>query len=293
MKPLRSLFALYSLVMIGCGDSVGDSGDGEGCNLGSSDDENESTEGSGAPPMADSTGSPTPTTGSTETADDSSGSGTTIMCYLFEQDCPDGQKCMPYTNDNGTWNAWGCFPVDDNPGEPGDPCTVTGSGTAGMDDCAVGSMCWDVDSETNTGTCVALCGGSEAEPSCDQTTECAFITDVLPLCLQTCNPVDQDCPSGEGCYLTPTTDEWFCGPVDSEKGYGDACELFNDCMPGFVCVDGGEFPMGCPHSRCCTEVCDYTAPEGDEPKCPEGQTCLPYDEGAPPWLQNVGICEVL
>lgn len=264
---------------------------GDGCNA-CGDDRGDPTEASVATSMADSTVSST--AGSTEPADDSSGSGSIIMCDVFEPECPSGEKCMPYTIGHGTWNSMGCFPVDGNPGEPGDECTVVGSGTSGMDDCAVGAMCWGVDSETNMGTCVALCGGSEADPSCEDPTECAFITEVLPLCLQTCNPVDQDCPTGEGCYLTFFPEEWFCGPGDSEKGYGDACDAFNDCMPGLICENASEFPMGCPHTPCCTEICDYTAPEGDEPKCPEGQMCLPqFEMNPPPGLENVGICGVL
>ena len=43
------------------------------------------------------------------------------QCNPFTQDCPEGEKCMPWANDGGgSWNATRCSPISDNPGEPGE-----------------------------------------------------------------------------------------------------------------------------------------------------------------------------
>ncbi len=57
-------------------------------------------------------------------------------CDVWTQDCPEGQKCMPWANDgNTTWNATKCSPVDPNPGQPGDSCISEDFGYSGVDDC--------------------------------------------------------------------------------------------------------------------------------------------------------------
>ena len=94
------------------------------------------------------------------------GGGTGFECDVFAQDCPTGEKCVPWANDGGSeWNATRCSPVADDPGAPGDPCTVQGGPTSGIDDCDQQAYCWDVD-PANQGTCVAICMGDEASPAC-------------------------------------------------------------------------------------------------------------------------------
>lgn len=64
------------------------------------------------------------------------GGGTGFECDVFAQDCPPGEKCVPWANDGGgVWNATRCSPVDDDPAAPGEPCTVEGGPTSGIDDC--------------------------------------------------------------------------------------------------------------------------------------------------------------
>ena len=129
----------------------------------------------------------------------------TYECDLWTQDgCAEGDKCMPWANDGGSaWNAKRCSPVAENPGQPGDPCTVEGSGVSGIDSCDVGVMCWNVDAETNTGTCVAMCTGSEADPSCAGACDrCMIANDaVLILCLPLCHPAGDDCGDDEVCAV--------------------------------------------------------------------------------------------
>jgi len=228
------------------------------------------------------------------------GGGVSFECDIFAQDCPEGEKCMPWANDGGgAWNATRCSPIDDNPGQPGDECTVEGSGTSGIDSCDLGSMCWDVDPKTNIGTCVAMCTGDEANPICDDPdTSCAIANDgAIVLCLPACDPILQDCAEGQACY--PIQDAWSCAPdASGETGvYGDACEFINVCDPGYICLDASTVPAGqmCEGAAgCCTGVCDLTDPMGDA-QCEgsaEGQTCQPwYEEGAaPPGYEDVGAC---
>ncbi|MCX4242327.1 ribulose phosphate epimerase [Paraliomyxa miuraensis] len=228
------------------------------------------------------------------------GGGVSFECDIFAQDCPPGEKCMPWANDGGSaWNATRCSPIAMNPGQPGDECTVEGSGTSGIDDCDLGSMCWDVDPETNVGTCVAMCTGDESNPICeDPDTSCAIANDgAIVLCLPNCDPILQDCAEGQACY--PIQDAWSCAPdASGESGvYGDPCEFINVCDPGLICLGAGAVPPGeaCEGAAgCCTEVCDLTDPTGDAQCSGQagGQTCQPwYEEGsAPPGYEDVGAC---
>jgi Ca-activated chloride channel family protein len=113
------------------------------------------------------------------------GGGVSFECDLFAQDCMEGEKCMPWANDGGPLhNATRCSPVDPDPGQAGEPCSVEGSGVSGIDDCALGSMCWDVDAQ-GEGTCVAMCGGSAEAPLCDSGFWCYQGNDgALSLCLE-------------------------------------------------------------------------------------------------------------
>jgi len=216
-----------------------------------------------------------------------------IECDPFVQDCPVGEKCMPWADDGaGVWNATRCSPVDPDPNAPGEPCTVEGSGTSGLDSCDVGVMCFDVDPETNEGTCVAMCTGSPADPLCAEPEEACLIANdgVLVLCLDTCNPLEPACEPGTECYPSPTSDAFLCLPDSGEGEYGAPCEFTSACAPGHACLDGSVFPA-CAEASCCTPFCDITAGL----PCPDdalGVTCQPwYEDGmAPPGYENVGAC---
>ncbi|MBL8941975.1 MAG: hypothetical protein JNK45_02455 [Myxococcales bacterium] len=215
----------------------------------------------------------------------------TYECDLWTQDgCADGDKCMPWANDGGSaWNAKRCSPVAENPGQPGDPCTVEGSGVSGIDSCDVGVMCWNVDAETNTGTCVAMCTGSEADPSCAGACDrCMIANDaVLILCLPLCHPAGDDCGDDEVCAVI---DEVFqCVPafVSGGVGLGDACASASDCSPGLSCVGAAELPA-CDGDACCTPLCD----PGDAEGCAEvpGTACVELIAGVDGCTAAVGSC---
>jgi hypothetical protein len=219
-----------------------------------------------------------------------------VECDVWMQDCPEGEKCMPWANDGGSsWNATRCSEVADNPGQVGDECMVEGSGVSGIDDCDVGSMCYYVDPKTNLGTCVGFCQGSEEAPMCDSGFLCSISNDgVLILCRRECDPILQDC-SGSAACLPANGSEGFVCIVDAsgEMGVpGDPCEYLNSCDPGLYCGNAETVP-GCTRSSgCCTEFCDLTEAMPDAGCSLMGQVCEAwFNEGAaPPDLMHVGIC---
>ncbi len=224
------------------------------------------------------------------------GGGVSNECDIWAQDCAEGQKCMPWANDGGnSWNATKCSVLDANPAQPGDPCTVEGSGVSGIDNCDISSMCWNVDGETNMGVCVGFCEGSEQNPTCsDPDTGCSVSNEgVLILCLLFCDPLLQDCSMTEACY--GEENGFFCSPDASggdEGGYGDACEFLNACDAGLFCAEAVSVPDCVDAAGCCSEFCDLTDPAA---MCMgQGQECTAwYAEGqAPPGYEDVGACVI-
>lgn len=241
------------------------------------------------------------TTAEADTTDDGAGSfyalrpdggGLPNECDTFAQDCPPGEKCMPFANDGGnTWNALRCVPIDDDPDAPGEPCTVEGSAVSGIDSCALGAMCFDVDPETNAGTCVAMCTGSVADPQCAAADQACAITNdgVLTLCFDACDPLNPACGPDEGCY--PVNDDFFCLQTVAMPGaQGQPCGDLNSCDPGLACLESTAV-LDCAAGACCTEFCD-TAAGVPCPGADQGVTCQPwYERGAaPPGFETVGVC---
>ncbi len=199
---------------------------------------------------------------------------------------------MPWANDGGNaWNATRCSPIADNPGAPGDDCTVEGSGVSGIDSCELGAMCWNVDPDTLEGECVALCIGDIENPTCaDPASTCIINGDgTIVVCIPHCDPLIPDCSDGFVCV--PVNDNFQCVPdASGDMGAaGDPCEFINVCDPGLGCFDAMLTP-GCEGAfGCCTAFCDV----GDAmPPCLPGQQCVAYyPEGmAPSGLEDVGVC---
>jgi hypothetical protein len=217
------------------------------------------------------------------------GGGIAYSCDPWAQDCPAGDKCMPWAQHaDASWNATRCTPVAANPREPGDSCVAEGGGVSGVDDCALGAMCWDVDDD-GEGTCVALCSGSPDAPVCEADGHGCSISNggVLILCMPYCDPLMQDCPEGDACY--PETRGFFCSPDASEElgAFGDPCAYLNVCDPGLWCAPRSDVP-GCENDDgCCSAICDVA-----DPQCPgAGQSCEAYPAAgsAPP---GHGLCVI-
>ncbi|MEZ4448262.1 MAG: hypothetical protein R3B09_02200 [Nannocystaceae bacterium] len=220
-------------------------------------------------------------------------------CDVWDQNCLDGMKCNAWANDGGSaWNSTKCVPVDADPDAVGEPCSVVGSGVSGVDSCDKGAMCWNVDPETNMGVCVGLCQGNEdkctSDPSscCPPGSACTIpASGNLILCLQTCDPIIQDCEgSKDACY--PVSNGFQCAPdVSGDMGaIGDPCEFINVCDPGTFCGNPGAYP-GCDANAagCCTPFCSLK-----DPDCVMGTECLAwYDPmDVPPGYEDLGFCVI-
>ncbi|PCC75522.1 hypothetical protein SAMN02745121_00062 [Nannocystis exedens] len=309
----KRIVALPLFILLACGPKAGADTDGAV--------DTEPTDGKTTPGVFDSsssTGTTSTATGPGETTADDPSVGTTgdppgvststsgVMsttipvppdlgpgeCDPFGDDCPEGQKCTGYgdAGDNG-WHHLKCVPIDPQPDQAGDPCTVVGEVNSGIDSCDDHLICFWVDDNLQ-GTCVPWCGGSFEEPTCeDPESFCNVSGDsVLSLCLGTCDPLAQDCPAGQGCIHAATEEVFTCVPEFSfEEGQlFDPCEYANACDPGFACVSA-DLAVECDPmaSNCCLPFCDLTQPN----TCPgAGQECLPALAEPPPKYENVGVC---
>ncbi len=225
---------------------------------------------------------------------DPDGGGVSEECDIWAQDCDDGEKCAAWANDGGSsWNALRCVPIDPDPVGVGEACVVEASGVSGVDNCDIGSMCWDVDLETNQGTCISLCEGSPEAPTCAPAgTGCSIANQgVLILCLPVCNPLADECGEGQGCY--PVGEGFQCAPDasgDDQGEPGDSCEFLNACDEGSGCVTPALVPCPAGSAGCCSSFCNIA---GDASECLAGQECVPWFEmGQEPdvCLEDVGVC---
>ncbi len=234
--------------------------------------------------------------GSSESSGGSSGGafipvfdiGPAIECDLWLQDCPVGNKCMPWDSGGGTWDATMCSPVDPMPVPTDGVCEVVGSATSGIDNCELGSMCWDVDGMTLEGTCVEMCTGTPMAPNCAPAgTNCVIANGgLLILCLPGCDPILQDCGAGQACY--PISGGYTCAPDASGAGGfdNDTCEFINVCDPGLMCLDAMAVD-GCGGVvGCCAPFCEISM--GDT--CPGPEECVAVYPMPPLGYEDVGVC---
>ena len=287
LKYVRFTIIGAALALVGCGDDNGKATasnatnpstnpTGDGTDSDSSSGGDQTTNGTTTAPNPTSATNPTTTAEpdtDTDTATSSfitppDGGGGVKECDVWSQDCPPGQKCMPWAdNGSSSWNATKCSPIDANPGKEGDPCTVEGSAVSGVDTCDVGLLCWYFD-ENNNGSCINMCQGTPDAPSCDGGQTCDVSNDgVLILCLETCDPL--------------------------VGAYGDPCAYVNVCDYGLFCASPEGVPDCDNADGCCSSYCNITEPN----TCPGmagGQECVPwYTEGmAPPGQENIGACAI-
>jgi hypothetical protein len=316
MSPRAALAVLAVLGAAGCGSMV------EANDAGSTEDTGSSTTalGSSDGPVATTTTSTTGTsevdgtsTSSTSTPDDDGyeeddgGTGCTFTCPnpppptpppgggggggfsecdLTAQDCPEGEKCMPWANDGGDeWNATRCSPIADAPTQAGELCTVEGSGTSGIDDCDLGLVCWQVDPETNMGVCHAMCGLEL--PDCEPSLVCGG-DDFVPLCIEPCDPLDPaSCPAGQACAFFLGT-ALVCQPELDGAAEGMPCDAAIVCDAGTLCSYDAALDCGNGVGQgCCAVPCDVNDPGA----CAGLEICVPwFPLPPPPELAYLGIC---
>lgn len=204
-------------------------------------------------------------------------------CDEFAQDCPAGEKCVPYASTGGAWNANKCVPVQGD-GMIGEPCTYAGPIDA-TDDCDASSACWLVDDQ-DIGTCTGFCGGSAQAPECLQDQYCLQLAGAVAFCVDGCNPLAQACPEDEACFWTG--EAFTCTLTAAKFPAGEPCGDFDDCGPSLICVDAASLPS-CGGASCCAEFCDLDCPD----LCSQvGTSCVPFFElgEAPVGEDDIGVC---
>ena len=308
------LGVIFGLLLGGCGPNVAVVGDGDGDTAGHASSESNgdaggtTTSGPGAP--GTSTGADGETgLGSSSGSDggDDLDSGGFVCasvpgavthctadaappddCDTYAQDCPAGQRCVPWTNTNErTWNGARCTEIVAQPGAVGDPCLGEGP-FSGLDNCGLGLMCFHVDATTNTGLCVELCGGSVREPTCDPGYVCPVAPGMPPLCVPSCDPLIQDCDVGQ---CTPADDWFVCSPDTASIPDGQPCQAQGECVLGSACIES-EAIADCQGEACCLSFCDLSEPDPTA-DCLPGQECTEWFlNPGPPDGFDIGICAV-
>ncbi len=110
-------------------------------------------------------------------------------CDPFLQDCPEGEKCVPYATDGGQFDANKCVPVLGS-GEPGDACTYAGVVEA-TDDCDAQGICWAV--QMSMGSCAEFCAGTADVPICPQGFSCLIANEgAVNVCTAEGQPLHDD-----------------------------------------------------------------------------------------------------
>ena len=98
-------------------------------------------------------------------------------CDQWNQDCPEGEKCNAWSDDNDEYDHTHCIPIARDAAGIGKPCTVEDYALSGIDDCVLGAQCLEVDPDNLVGICRALCSGNEANPSCSDPEMTCMIDD--------------------------------------------------------------------------------------------------------------------
>jgi hypothetical protein len=210
------------------------------------------------------------------------------QCDPFQQDCPDGEKCVPYGV--GNWDANKCVPIMGSQ-TTGEQCTSGGILEA-TDDCDGTGFCWDVMEVEGEalGTCYSFCTGTADDPECPPSSECAISSSgAINLCIPQCDPLLQDCGEGLGCYWDHNG--FVCANAAQNIPAGEPCEFINDCEIGLMCVPAEALPP-CGGGACCSPFCELELGDGPCNAAFPGTVCASFyeEDMAPPGYEHVGIC---
>ena len=288
-----ALTAAFGLGLVACAGDPAASDDGQTTTSQGDDSTGESTTTATTDPTTSTTASETGTDTSDGNDDDWSSSGSFYAvpedfsgvseCDPWLQDCPDGEKCVPYASTGGTWDANKCVPILGD-GAPGDPCTSTGLIEA-TDDCDADSVCWHAGPD-QPGACTSFCAPDP--PSCEADQACMIANrGSINLCLDACDPLGQDCDSGFGCFFVSAV---FVCMVATEAPLGEPCGYVNDCPAASVCVAAEQLP-GCAGESCCAAYCSLSEPACAQPDT----TCVAlFEPSEPPTpFDDVGLCRAM
>ena len=218
--------------------------------------------------------------------------GISGQCDPKLQDCPEGEKCSAVSDAPGEpWGVNKCV-MKNGSDQVGDPCDITDGKYTGIDNCDVGLICLLTDEEGLGGACVEFCDGNDQCPDTPGAKCVVYNEGALPICLNECDPLVQDCPEGQACYNS-AGDNFVCFKESAMSGQGapgDECAYINQCQKGSFCAAAMAL-VGCETPSCCTPYCSVS--EGNTP-CQMGEECQAFFvEGmAPPGYEDVGVCVV-
>jgi hypothetical protein len=214
-----------------------------------------------------------------------------LECDVWEQDCPDGEKCTPWYSVDSVEGTL-CWPLAPEPHGIYEPCQVEPGYHFGPDDCGWALLCVGVHPDTEYGYCIGLCrdGETPQDPVCEDPTAWCYPTNgPWSDCRPACNPLANDCPWQTVCAPHGSPDGFACSPAPSSPdGNGDPCDPSpQSCEAGLYCAPGSDVP-GCQDDACCTEYCSLGSPTCSLP----GVECPPfYDpDPAPEGLEDLGAC---
>ncbi|MEM7155942.1 MAG: hypothetical protein AAF799_24030 [Myxococcota bacterium] len=235
-----------------------------------------------------SSGATTASTGSDP--DSSSGDVFPEECSIWLQDCPEGFKCQPFWEESGADLSTECFPIVEGGSERGEPCSYRGEVAMSPDTCDADTVCWYLDVDTGTGTCMEFCRGTEQEWTCSGGCDtCRIAADgPLSFCLEHCDPLAPQCPDGQGCITSLGSFQCVPGtdlPPDPGQGPGATCGFGDSCAEGLVCFGDGLGVCAVPCDPGAADTCDEQDP---------GTTCMAFElsRGTPKQCgnDNLGFC---
>lgn len=208
-------------------------------------------------------------------------------CDPFAQNCPDGEKCVPYGSTGGSWDANKCVPILGD-GQAGEACTYDGTVEA-TDTCDASSHCWEVQEIEGqwVGSCTSFCKGTPDDPICAEGTSCLIANEgSINLCIATCHPLAQDCPEGLTCSWA--NNGFNCIFSSQDGQLGDPCVGISDCVTGLWCLSADVLPE-CAALACCGQLCSLAEPACDW----EGTECVSFfDAEFAEGYEDVGVCIV-
>jgi hypothetical protein len=203
------------------------------------------------------------------------------VCDEFAQDCPEGEKCVPFHIDDCSFQRCETITGDKLAGEP---CSV---GEMGGDDCGVDSWCYPGTFNLEApAVCIPFCQGTPDESSCPEPTEVCvydFVEYHGPLgCRPICDPLmPEGCNAVERCTLSHDGQSDFACVLGGAVADGEVCDHHQQCDSGLCVLD--ESLLECAGESCCSPWCDLMAPN-----CAMGLECVPVEVDDP--NSTVGVC---
>ncbi len=202
------------------------------------------------------------------------------LCDPAFQQCARGFKCNPYSAEgSGEYDSAGCFDVVGDLGVGAD-CQSIGLELSGLDECDVGLTCLQPSGAQDPGQCAQLCDENrDAACGTDERRCVPHPSFVFAVCRPVCNPIVQNCPGAQACYVY--ADNLVCLPITGRQAEGEPCAFASQCSAGLACIDGDQLPSSCIGAACCTPFCELGVD-----LCGPGQSCTSLGLGQP----ASGVC---